>query len=192
MLDLGLEGINFTKSGDLWQLTAKVRNNGNQAISEFALNAQLDGKSLINELFSGDTIFAGTFKNLTFNTRFQVNNTETPGYLCIDITEVNHGADDNTVNNHKCITTGKEFEVFDVYPNPFTDQINIGINIPEEGVASVRIVDAAGKVIMNPNEKNYLQGYNTISMTSLHMEAGVYFAEVKYNDQKKIIRILKW
>ncbi len=190
-LDLAIENISFIEQNNLWQIKARVRNEGNIDISSFEINARLDGKSLINELFDTDTIYAGMAMDILFKSRFTVDFNENPGYLCLEIASVNNTLDNDLIDNQKCITTGKDFQVFEVYPNPFIDQINLGLNIPIEGDVTVSMYNVAGKKVKNTESKTLLKGYNSIVINGSGLEAGVYVTEIKFKDStivKKLIR----
>jgi PKD repeat protein len=190
-LDLAIENLSFTEENNLWQIKARVRNEGNIDISSFEINSKLDGKSLVNELFDRDTIFAGRSMDVLFKSRFTVDFNENPGYLCLEITSVNDTLDYDLSDNQKCITTGKDFQVFEVYPNPFIDNINLGLNIPIEGNVSVSLYNVAGEKMKATELKHLLKGYNSILIDGSGLEAGVYITEIEFNDttiMKKLIR----
>ncbi len=190
-LDLAIETISFTETNKLWQVKVRVRNEGNVDITKFELNTKLDSKSLINEIFDTDTILAGKSKDILFKSRFLVDNNDNPGYLCIDITSVNGKQDDDLSDNQKCITTGKEFQVFEVYPNPFNDLINFGLNIPTEGNVKIKITNINGQQVRKEYEKTLSKGYNNLTLNESGLEPGVYIIEIQYLENtivKKIVR----
>ncbi len=191
-LDLAIENISFTEINNLWQIKARVRNEGNVDISSFDLNAKLDGKSFINEIFDADSILAGKEMDISFKSRFTVDNNDNPGYLCLEIGTVNGIQDDDLSDNQKCITTGKDFQVFEVYPNPFIDEINFGLNIPTEGLVAVNLFNLNGQRMKNAYERTLSRGYNSIIIDGSGMEAGVYIAEIRYLDKRLIKKLVRY
>jgi PKD repeat protein len=190
--DLSIETINFTKVSDYWQLSARIKNNGNQIISNYILKSRLSEKSPITEVFENDTLNTGQTKNITFKSRFTVDNNDNPGYLCMEVMEVNHGHDENETNNKKCITSTNEFEVFNTYPNPFESDINVDVNIPTKGTVSVKLYNLLGGYLSEPIERNVLKGYNSFTINGSYLQKGIYFLEIRYKDQKSIVKILKY
>jgi hypothetical protein len=190
--DLSIETINFTKVSDYWQLSARVKNNGNQIISNYILKSRLSEKSPITEVFENDTLLTGQSKNITFKSRFTVDNNDNPGYLCMEVIEVNHGLDENESNNKKCITSTNEFEVFNAYPNPFESDVNIDVNIPIKGTVTVKLYNMLGEYLSEPIERNVAKGYNSFSINGSHLSKGIYFLEIRYKDQQSITKMMKY
>jgi len=191
-IDLSIETINFTKNNDYWQLSARLKNNGNQAINNYVLKARLSEKSPIFEYFENDTLQTGQSKTIQFKSRFEVDNNESPGYLCMEVIEVNHGIDGNEANNQKCITSSSEFEVFNAYPNPFEDNFNIDVNIPIKGSVAIKLYNTLGENLIEPIETSVQKGYNSFSINGSLLSKGIYFLEVKYKDQKTIKKMMKY
>ena len=129
--------------------------------------------------------------DILFKSRFTVDFNENPGYLCLEIASVNDTTDNDLSDNQKCITTGKDFQVFEVYPNPFVDQINLGLNIPSEGEVTISLYNVAGKKVKNTESKTFPKGYNSIVIEGSGLEAGVYISEIRFKDNtivKKLVR----
>ena len=68
-----------------------------------------------------------------------------------------------------------------IYPNPTNDFINLEIN-NYQGLIDIQILDINCKLIKQSNERN-------IDLKSL--EEGVYFVEISYKNQKRILKIIK-
>lgn len=190
--DLSIESINFTKKLDFWELSARLKNNGNQTISNFSIDAQLAEKSPINEFFTNDTLVSGQTKTVTFSSRFEVDKNDSPGYLCMEIAKVNGQPDDNISNNKKCITSGSDFEVFNAYPNPFSGELNINVNIPVKGSIYMKLHNLVGETILEPIEANVLKGYNSFPVNLSALSSGIYLLEVRYKDKSKLIKLIKY
>ncbi len=190
--DLSIENINFTKKLDFWELSARLKNNGNQTISNFSIDAQLAEKSQINEYFNNDTLVSGQIKTIVFRSRFEVSNNESPGYLCMEIKDVNGTIDDNTSNNLECITSSTDFEVFNAYPNPFKDELNINVNIPIKGSLYMKIVNLLGETVLEPTEADVAKGYNSFPVNLRTLSSGIYMLEVRYKDKSKLIKLIKY
>ncbi len=190
--DLSIENINFTKKLDYWELSARIKNNGNQTVNNFSINAQLAEKSPINEVFSSDTLLSGQTKTIVFNSRFAIDKNDSPGYLCMEIAEVNGAIDDNTSNNNKCITSGSDFEVFNAYPNPFAGEININVNIPVKGTIYLKLHNLLGETVSEPIEANVAKGYNSFPTDLSMLSSGIYILEVRYKDKSQLVKLIKY
>jgi hypothetical protein len=169
-----------------------LRNLGNIDIHSFAINAKLDERSLINERFDTDTLQPGQGKLIPFKTRFQASSGKTPGYLCLEIIDVNGVPDDNADNNRKCITASDKFELFDIYPNPVSNNLNLGINLQTEGTVTLKAITLLGQSVMAEQSYDLQKGYSTLSLDTKGLQGGLYLLEINYNDNKIYRRFLKY
>ncbi len=72
-----------------------------------------------------------------------------------------------------------------VYPNPFSDRINIDFN--DFIAANVRIIDMIGKVVFT----EYVSG-TTFAINTGYMPSGVYFVRVDFdNGSSSIFKVVK-
>ncbi|CAN5556274.1 hypothetical protein BH11BAC2_BH11BAC2_04510 [soil metagenome] len=189
-LDLGIDALSFTEVNGLWQITARLRNPGNIDVFNFSITTRLDGKSIFNENFT-DTIPSGTFKIIKFKSSFYADNNSNPEYLCAEIKEVNGQADDNAANNFKCITTSNDFSVFDIYPNPFENNLNLGINIPESDIVEIIMYDTEGRKVFPSTTQILPKGYNSLGIDTRTISGGIYILEVKYRESRSRIRVMR-
>ena len=87
------------------------------------------------------------------------------------------------------VILGEEIAKSNVYPNPFTDHLNIGINADETGKAEITIANLTGNQVYK-SEIELRSGYNRISVSPA-IPAGVYFLTVIVDGQKKFWKIIK-
>lgn len=81
------------------------------------------------------------------------------------------------------------FELFQNHPNPFTDETQIGLYLPEAGKARLEIRDVTGK-ICEIIERDFERGYQEITFGKHHLSAGIYFYSLrfgKYSATKRLI-----
>ena len=80
--------------------------------------------------------------------------------------------------NNGTITTSNVFELYQNEPNPFQGITTIGFNLPESGKATLKVYDAAGRVLKSI-EREFAKGYNTVQMTKEDLNAsGVLYYEL--------------
>lgn len=60
-------------------------------------------------------------------------------------------------------TSASTFELFQNEPNPFTDKTNITFNLPEAGIATLKVIDVNGKVVYT-NNGSFGKGINTFTI----------------------------
>jgi len=190
-LDLLLEAVSYTQLNDLWEIKSRVRNIGNIDILNFDIEARLENKSIIQENYSNKKIIPGQFIDFIFSSKFIVDKYDNPDYLCVKILKVNGQIDDNASNDNKCITASKDFHLFELFPNPFTNYINLGINSPEAQNISIYLYGLDGIKVFEKKQVSLLKGYNSISLDDLHFQSGCYFLEIIEKQQTVVRKIIR-
>ncbi len=77
------------------------------------------------------------------------------------------------------VVTADQFELFQNTPNPFGDQTTIGFYIPEQGEATIKILDVNGK-ILKVVQKTFNQGYNELKVNGKELSAtGVLYYQLE-------------
>lgn len=64
---------------------------------------------------------------------------------------------------NKTVQTTSSFELFQNQPNPFAEYTTISFNLPESGLAELRIFDLAGKELKTISQR-FTKGFNLISL----------------------------
>jgi hypothetical protein len=77
-----------------------------------------------------------------------------------------------------------------VYPNPFTNQVNIDLFTEKTTNVSWNIYDMTGKLVFNGSE-TISGGFNTKNISTEKLSDGVYMLNVILNDHMQSFRILK-
>ena len=85
----------------------------------------------------------------------------------------------------------KGLSITAVYPNPFTDKVNIGITAAGTDKATVKLFDNAGKLVYS-NETTVQRGINTITINNLaKLAAGTYLIQVNAGDAVLTKQLMK-
>lgn len=77
-----------------------------------------------------------------------------------------------------------------VYPNPFSNDLNVNYNLPASSQVSIKINDIAGKLIYQ-SEKIETSGYHQMRINNLPIKTGVYFMTLTAGDQSNVIKLIK-
>jgi hypothetical protein len=193
----GIEGIQFT-----------IKYNPENLIFSGYENSQIDpvesnfGYQSMNNgyiTFSWNTFSDKRFDSNTpaFYLKFRaLNNSVTYGNLMInsDLTTALSVIDEEEVpltfrfeNN-----ATNELVVYQNNPNPFTDETTITFNMPQDGAAELKVIDATGKLLFTQNQK-YSKGLNHITLQKSDMNSrGVLYYSIKVENDiitKKMILI---
>lgn len=78
-----------------------------------------------------------------------------------------------------------------VYPNPFTNELNIETLNTENTISTVQIIDISGRVLMTQTEA-VTKGLSTVKLSNTNnLAAGIYFVKVSSNGVVKTMKIVK-
>jgi hypothetical protein len=149
IVDIGIVNNGINKSGSKWLMKALFKNNGNLTINELDVKLNLQGKSVLYEHISSLNLLPGNSIEYEFKSSFDASDYY-PSYFCIDVTAVDNSADYNSQNNSYCSTLKKDFECYNLYPNPATDYVSFGITIPEDDNIDITLYDENGKSMKTP------------------------------------------
>lgn len=106
--------------------------------------------------------------------------------------EIYHGKD-LLISDLELGFNSKAFRLFQNTPNPFTDETNIGFELPVASDFDFEITDIAGKVIYKINS-NGQKGYNLITINNgvlpTNFTFGIYSLKTDlYSESKKLIML---
>ena len=193
IVDIGVVNNGINKSGSKWLMKALFKNNGNLTINELDVKLNLQGKSVLYEHISSLNLLPGNSIEYEFKSSFDASDYY-PSYFCVDVTAVDNSADYNSQNNSYCSTLKKDFECYNLYPNPATDYISFGITIPEDDNIDITLYDENGKLCLQTSSNFYKQGYSTVNLNlnqPNQLPAGIYLINVKYKEEFRTLKFVK-
>jgi hypothetical protein len=82
-----------------------------------------------------------------------------------------------------------DLQNINVFPNPASDQINIAVTVAQNTFARISITDAHGRVVKAWTE-NYYTGENRASIDSKDIVPGMYFLQVKTDEEVVVKRVM--
>jgi hypothetical protein len=77
-----------------------------------------------------------------------------------------------------------------VYPNPFTEQMNMDVFVKENTKIIWNLYDMTGKLVLNGQE-SITAGYSSINIEAADLPKGVYMIKANLNDQVQSFRVMK-
>lgn len=85
----------------------------------------------------------------------------------------------------------REFDIADVGPNPFQNRLSVGFNIDKPGLVTLTLLNSAGSIFRTEQIKS-TAGFNSFEISNLdNLPAGIYYAMLITNGEKKIVKLLK-
>ncbi len=91
----------------------------------------------------------------------------------------------NDLVNHVGIpenTPESGFNIEKIYPNPTDGQINLTLNLPDEGQLHMRLLNLQGKEVKTLIKKNVLPGKYEFQLNDPDISSGMYLCELRLND----------
>lgn len=78
-----------------------------------------------------------------------------------------------------------------VYPNPFTNKVIVDFELTKSTMVQVQLKTIDGKIVFTKTANILKSGYFTFPVQPKNILPGVYFLTVNYNQQAKIIKVIK-
>jgi hypothetical protein len=186
-----MASVSIIPNGEFYKIQVSVINNSNVEVTALGLSLQLGGGAVIRENWTG-SLLPGQTTVYLFTGEIKIGDNGQIPVICASIDNINNNAaEDRTDNNTSCkeVAVGS-FDVLSVYPNPAYEVINFGVMLPKEGRVNIRFIDILGQQ-MYSKDFDGLKGYNSLSISTMQLNAAVYVAEVSYDGQvvrKKFMR----
>ncbi|WP_197060046.1 T9SS type A sorting domain-containing protein [Sporocytophaga myxococcoides] len=77
------------------------------------------------------------------------------------------------------------------YPNPFSDKLNLKVNLEAEATVAVKIYNEQGLEVSSFNG-NYGKGDNEINMNTSELKAGLYLCKIVHSDKTYSLKLVKY
>jgi len=174
--------VRLIPNGEFYKIQVTITNNSNIEITQMGLSIQLGNGSVIRENWTGSILPSQTI-NYTFSGEVKLANENAIPVICASIDNINNqSAENRTDNNTTCkeISIGN-FDVISIYPNPANESATFGIMLPRDGKVTILLIDALGQIEYK-TAFNGVKGYNNLNVSLLPLNAGVYVAEIIYDN----------
>jgi hypothetical protein len=81
-------------------------------------------------------------------------------------------------------------ETVTIYPNPFTDQLNITMNSKFYRKVNFRLINISGKIVYS-SEKDLVEGENQITIDTYKLSPAVYFLDIEGTSFTRAFPLIK-
>jgi len=186
--DIAVLNISKTINEQYLSISADIANYGNIPLEQYYLSVDI-GNGQIKETVT-EQLLAGDIITYNFNITFEINPDILPEKICVKA-ELITCTDLYPENNEYCIIEDDAFAIYNIYPNPFTDDIYIEISIPAEDKILIHIYDNDGRLVDNYIFENVPKGFNRLKINTQSYAQGAYSVVVKYLNQtisKKMVK----
>jgi PKD repeat protein len=173
-------------------LTANLANFGTTTITDFKINYKLTNGGQIKENWSG-TLNAGIFYDYHFSGSALVNEADKNSIVCVTISQVNGGIDDDIQNNNLCLALFvKDIDIFSPYPNPTNNDVVFPIVLKKDATILFDITNAIGGSVLVNNSIVGNAGLNLIPLSISDLSSGCYIVKITINEKIFIKKIIKY
>ncbi len=80
---------------------------------------------------------------------------------------------------------------FRVYPNPFSEQLNIVYSLPNHGKITVKLMDMMGRTLLSKETLNGSAGVNNIQLNAYTIHNGTYIIQLISADEVMMQKVIK-
>jgi hypothetical protein len=178
-------GFNGLQMVELKEGLAKAENFNTNLANRGMLATSWDGTA------GDEALFAVTFKATTTGQLSELMSVNSKLTTAEAYTNTGEKLDIN-LNFKAADAVSAKFDLYQNTPNPFSGETVIGFNLPKAGVATLKVLDVQGKVLLERSGE-YAKGANRISINSKSINAtGVLYYQLESADNvatKKMIVI---
>jgi PKD repeat protein len=188
-LDVSAIGFDLQTTGNFTKITGQFKNEGTIEINHLELYARIADGSYIKEDWNG-VLPKGGVLSYQFSSSPYLTGSE--DYLCIEAKNPNLNSDQNLNNNLYCNSIRLNIlDVFDLFPNPTQDVINIPINFNGKDQLEIFLYDSEGKILNNISYQNQETGLKFFSFNLKNLSEGLYFIKTRFKDKEFIKKFIK-
>jgi hypothetical protein len=98
--------------------------------------------------------------------------------------------DDLSFSGNTSMSEISNFSSYNVYPNPVKEKLNLECNLKQNTLVQVEVMDIQGKLI-KAQDFAMNKGENQVSVDLSDVQKGIYFVEIKCNDQVLVKKVIK-
>ncbi|MEO9870890.1 PKD domain-containing protein [Ekhidna sp.] len=175
-VDLSIGNFELIQENNTGRIFLEVQNFSNLPIEVTEAEIVLENQFSVTEQIT-EFIGVGQSSLIGLNVGIPLTVSE-PSYFCVNLSSqyVNY-PDIDPINNEKCLTIQPNIRVEDPFPNPVEDQFRMKVIAPEAGVATLTLMNSAGK-IQTSEIYNTIEGLNNFFVEMASLNSGIYYVSI--------------
>jgi PKD repeat protein len=183
-LDLAIANAKSSLVNDRYlTITANIINLGTRAVFDFNLFLVSSDNVVIREVWEGE-LLTNQVIPYQFTASFDTEQQTTPKYICVKVDHPNGEQDENMSNNEYCLTFS-DFTVFDPYPNPTFETLNLLIIIPKNSNIEIKLLNQIGQEVRNLYSGQLNKGIQKFDYDISTLRNGIY--TLKFSNGEEVI-----
>ncbi|MDP4266265.1 MAG: PKD domain-containing protein [Bacteroidota bacterium] len=188
-IDIAVSNLNPINDGKTISVKINVTNNSNVPVHSIDFRSALGSSNIIWENWKGNIEPDKTFL-YSFKSSFEQLSDYQPSHLCVSVSPTSL-IDEVPENNQMCIQFTNEFKVYNIYPNPSDQYINIEYVIPTADIINIDIYNLLGAKIQKVFSGSGNEGYNSVIQDISNLEKGFYILKITYKSNEFIGKFIK-
>ncbi|MEQ8629778.1 PKD domain-containing protein [Ekhidna sp.] len=189
-VDLAIGSFELVNENNTGKIFMEIQNFSNLPVEITEAQLVLENEFRVSEQIL-EFIGVGESSLVSLNVGIPMTVSE-PSYFCVKLISQYTAFDDiNPVNNEKCLTIQPAVQVEDPFPNPVSDQFRLKVVVPDDGAATLRLINSAGK-IHKENLFEATTGLNNFFVDMSTLNPGIYYVTVDvlgYTFKRKVIKL---
>jgi hypothetical protein len=169
-------------------VTVKVLNMGPDTLKGFSMAYLVNKNIPVIEKFTETLIPFGDSVTVTFKTKANLSR-----YGIYNVSVYGTANNDDYIHNDTLAIKIENTDIDEplvVFPNPFTDELNIVINTDSSGMARIRMLDLTGRTLIDEEHK-IEWGENLINISGQVLNSAMYFIKIESPGIRKTIPVIK-
>ena len=175
--------------GNFVTIKARVQNNGYYLVNEFESLTSLGLNSPLKKI--EQIAIPGAEYRITEPSSSWYVDPKGQAFACVEVSLADGIKDEVPENDKLCVAVSSErFMVYDPFPNPGTDLLNIRMILPDDGDVTILLYTSEGQMLLN-NTYNGIEGFNQLEVNTSFYSAGNYKILVQYEGKEATFSWIK-
>ncbi|NNC86007.1 MAG: PKD domain-containing protein [Bacteroidia bacterium] len=189
--DIAVQNVITEINNDLLTIKATLLNVGNVSINSVQLVAQAESYGIISENWNGILEPNSPQELFTFSAQFKIDPSNIPEFVCVEAIQPNELPDFDTSNNKSCQVLDNEIQFIDPFPNPFIDEIILGVNIPVSDALQIKLYAIDGTYVSELYNAATAKGLQFLTLNTSSVSIGYYLIEINYLNKQYYFSAIK-
>jgi PKD repeat protein len=190
--DIAVSAVNVVVKDNYVSLSALLTNMGSRKLYALDILAKAAGGTTFKESWADptDPLTPGDTMTFNFTAQYQLTEDQITEYICIESQIQGIYPDDDPSNNEQCATLSKKFTVFQPYPSPAHDAVNLDFILPFADDIVIDLFGVRGELIKNVFDGQAEKGLNKLTVELSNLQLGVYTFRVLFKDDVKVLKFV--
>jgi PKD repeat protein len=191
--DIAIISIDTTIQGDYISLSVNIANHGTQKIYKMDISVEPQGGGTFTERWMDMANPLNPANTMTyhFNAKYLLTDKQLVDYICVEAQMVGI-TDSKPSDNVQCIPLNNDFVAYNPYPTPVSDQVHIDFILPFSDNVEILLYGQKGDIVKTIYSGAATKGLNRLTVDVSSLDIGMYTYRIRFRDEQKILRFVKF